>query len=65
MAESVGGSNEAMRERSGSVSSSDPLVALLYWLMRDGHLSPGKVESVLLKLTPGMEYQYTNGWLAE
>lgn len=56
--------NGSLRKRSGEVDSSDPVVAFLYILMRD-HLSPGKVEKVVLEHCSGGKHIFTNGWLAE
>lgn len=53
----------AMRERSGSVDSNDPLTRFLYVLMRD-HLAPGVVEQIMLDHVTGKGAQFTNGWLA-
>jgi len=52
-----------LTRRSGSVTSSDPLAAFLYELMRDV-IPPGDVER-LLRNVSSAEVQYTNGWLAE
>lgn len=53
---------EAFHQRSGSVTSSDPLVSFLYLLMRD-HVTPGSIEELVRESKPE-EAQYTNGWLA-
>jgi hypothetical protein len=55
---------QRMREKSGTVASSDPLVAFLYVLLRD-HLLCGEVEGILLNHVTGEETVFTNGWLAE
>lgn len=39
---------EAMRERSGRITSSEPLVSFIYVLLRD-HLPAGVVEEIVLK----------------
>lgn len=53
-----------MREASGRVTSTDPLVSFLYILLRD-HLTPGKLEDILLAQGPHSgESVYSNGWLA-
>lgn len=54
-----------MRQRSGSVDSTDPLVGFLYILIRD-HVPLGVIEEIMLA---HVEYdqsdnQFTNGWLA-
>ena len=52
----------ALRERSGSVRSDDPLVSFLYQLMRD-HVAVGVVEGLMgdAEKQPSV---FTNGWLA-
>lgn len=61
--------NAALRERSGSVDSSDPLVSFLYILMRD-HLPAGVVEGIMQKhvvlegTDDGDESQFSNGFIA-
>lgn len=52
-------------DASGRVKSADPLVALLYTLMRD-HLPVGVVAALAAdaEKTQG-ECEYTNGWLAQ
>ena len=63
-AERLVSENERMREVSGNVSDSRPLVAFLYDLMRD-ELVPGRVEKLLEQLNPECtEWVFTNGWLA-
>jgi len=57
---------EEMLNRTGNVSSEDPLVGFLYILMRD-HILPGDLEKIMLEhVTPsyGCEASYTNGFLA-
>jgi len=59
--------NKQVREVSGSINSSDPVVALIYRLIRD-HLPAGQLEQIVMDLeeAPGItEYQFTNGWLAQ
>ena len=51
-----------LRQRSGNVVSTDPLVSFLYDLMRD-HLPAGVVER-LVRESPHRIVQYTNGYLA-
>jgi hypothetical protein len=53
-----------LRERSGSVSSKDKLVAFLYVLMRD-HLVPGAVEEIMRTVEPNDETHFSNGHLAK
>lgn len=54
----------AIRSRSGSVDSSDPLVAFFYTLMRN-HVTPGVIEEMMIDgLDEPREVQYSNGWLA-
>ena len=56
---------EPIRQRSGQVSSSDPLVIFLYVLLRD-HVTPGHIEE-LMKTNlnhNGEVCQFSNGWLA-
>jgi hypothetical protein len=51
-------------ERSGSISSNDPLVSFLYILMRD-HLPSGTVEKIIqIHVTEG-ESLFCNGFLAK
>lgn len=54
--------NQELYRRSGEVKSTDPLVGLLYVLMRD-HVAPGTVEKIIQDCGPE-ETMYTNGWLA-
>lgn len=54
---------EEMRARSGSIDSSDPVVALLYILMRD-HLPIADVEEAAQQVYGGEAFQFSNGWLA-
>ncbi len=55
---------EALRERSGTVTSNDRLVSFLYILMRD-HVTPGIVEEIVLKHITEDTAVFTNGWLAK
>ena len=54
----------ALRERSGEVTSSDPMVSLFYELMRDA-VPPGELERIVVNVcienTPVV---FTNGYLA-
>ena len=54
-----------LRERSGAVSSRDPLACLLYVLARD-HVPVALLESVVdeLDAAPGALHHYSNGYLA-
>ena len=58
---------ESMRERSGRVTDTDPLVCFLYLLAR-GEVPVGDIEDILgeveISATQG-ECVYTNGWLAK
>jgi hypothetical protein len=57
-------STSSLRERSGSITSNDPLTAFLYLLVRD-HLPLGIVEKVMKEIGPDdLEMHFTNGWLA-
>lgn len=56
---------EALCTASGRVTSDDPLVAMLYTLMRD-HLPLGAVaELVRDAAATTLPCEYTNGWLAQ
>jgi hypothetical protein len=52
-----------MRERSGTVTSTDAVVSLLYELMRD-HVPTSTIEHIMSTCKPGVTCTYTNGWLA-
>lgn len=56
-----------LREASGSVDDNDPLVSVLYSLLRD-HVHPGDLEALVLEeehRAPGDGVtRYTNGWIA-
>jgi hypothetical protein len=54
---------EALKNRSGSVTYSSKLVSFLYGLLRD-HLPAGSVEE-LVEDSQVSEVTYTNGWLAQ
>lgn len=56
---------EAFHQRSGSVTSEDPLVSFLYILMRD-HVAPGVLEGIMREHPHKMgdTSKFTNGWLA-
>lgn len=58
--------NEEMRSASGEVRSSDPVVALLYTLLRD-QIQPGLLEEIVMNMEAcenKTEYLFSNGWLA-
>lgn len=57
--------NKEMRERSGHVTSDDPLVSFLYLLARD-KLPVGSIERLLQEVAQdnAKTITYTNGWLA-
>ena len=52
-----------LKTSSGSVASTDPLVAFLYDLMRD-FISPGDVEKIIESNYGEKEFHFSNGWLA-
>ncbi len=58
-----------LREKSGSISSTDMLVSFLYELMRDGHVAPGVLEKIIIEdeyaSRDKPEKLFSNGWLAE
>ena len=54
----------ALYERSGEVTSTDPLVPLLYEIVRD-HLPIGVIEEIVQGIEIGTTYVFSNGWLAE
>lgn len=55
---------EAMRRRSGSVAGG-PIATVLYILLRDGHVSPSRLEQLLDDFCGEIPVrgQFTNGWL--
>lgn len=57
--------NRDMHQRSGAVVDRDPLVALLYDLLRD-HIQPGDLEGLVRSASThaGKPMIYSNGWLA-
>lgn len=57
--------NQEMRNASGHVKSSDKVVMLMYYLLRD-HITSSKLESIVDELEK-MENEalFTNGWLAK
>ncbi len=55
--------SDGIRQRSGSVNDTRPLVSFLYVLMRD-HLVPGVVEGIEIHAQSGKEKLFCNGWLA-
>ena len=56
--------NQGLRDRSGSVNATDPIVSFMYILMRD-HITPGAVEGILQNyvLIPERDSQFCNGYL--
>jgi hypothetical protein len=58
--------NGEMHKRSGHVHEVDPLVALLYDLLRD-HIQPGDLEPLVREacLYGSVSKCYSNGWLAQ
>ena len=53
-----------MRNASGNVTGTEPIIAFIYVLLRD-HVAPGKVEDIILSLpAAGVKTPYSNGWLA-
>jgi len=54
---------DEMFQRSGEVESTDPLLAFIYVMLRNG-AGPGVVHDALENMTDGT-MRYTNGWLAE
>ena len=58
-------SNIALRERSGNVQSTDPLVSFLYLLLRD-HMTAGDVESMIIDCVgENADTAFCNGYLAK
>lgn len=55
---------EGVVARSGNVMHNSPLVSFLYTLMRDGDVSPGRVEELLKHNVVYGAASYSNGWLA-
>lgn len=55
--------NEEMASISGSITSEDKTVMLLYILLRD-HVTPGRLEQIVQDL-PDKKADFTNGWLAQ
>ena len=55
--------NNALRQRSGEVSSSSLLVSFLYTLMRD-HVTPGIVEALVRDANIDSDVEFCNGYLA-
>ena len=55
--------NEKYRERTGNEISKDKLIGFLYLLVRD-HITPGKLEKIMLDISNEKEYHFTNGFLA-
>ncbi len=57
-----------LREASGSVDSDDPVLSMLYSLLRD-HVHPGDLETIVAEIERAVNRgdkvtRYTNGWLA-
>lgn len=54
-----------IHERSGGFDCDDPLVELLYVLLRD-HVLPGDLEKLVadIRSSKHSSAQYSNGWLA-
>lgn len=54
-----------MRKRSGDVDSSDPVVALLYVLLRD-YMPAADIEKAIQIVASDADarFEFTNGWLA-
>lgn len=55
--------NEQLYEESGRFNTKDPLVCLLYELLRD-HISPGKLEQLVRSNEDNEEFVLTNGFIA-
>jgi len=58
--------NAALRDRSGAVDSTDPLVSFLYILLRD-HVPAGVVEGIVqnhVAVAGGHEAEFCNGFIA-
>lgn len=59
--------NAEMWERTGNFKSNDPMISLLYTLVRDGDVSPGRLEELtreIIDVSLETEGLYTNGYLA-
>lgn len=56
--------NRRLRTASGAVDDGRAIVALLYLMMRDGHIAPGDLETMVREINPDKTHQFTNGWLA-
>lgn len=58
--------NDKLRQDSGLINTSDPLVAILYDLLRDGPITPGQLEEAVreIEMAGQQEYLLSNGWLA-
>ena len=54
---------DEMYKKSGEVELSDPLVAFLYVMLRNG-AGPGVIHEALENMT-NQPMRYTNGWLAQ
>lgn len=53
-----------IREASGNVDSDDPVVALLYVLLRD-HVHPSDMAALVKDLRKASSFRFSNGWLAQ
>lgn len=60
--------NEGLFKRSGGIKSNNLLVGILYELIRDGDISPGRLEMVVQENIVLSEnktgFEFTNGYLA-
>lgn len=56
--------NDQLREKSGSVNSKNPLVSVLYVLMRE-HLPAGVLEALVRDALKHPDAAFCNGYLAE
>jgi len=54
---------DEMFQKSGEIELSDPLVAFLYVMLRNG-AGPGVIHEALENMT-NQPMRYTNGWLAQ
>lgn len=57
--------NQKMFERTGCVRGRDRLEQFLYIAMRDGDISPGRIEDILQNHVSGRVSLYSNGFLAK
>lgn len=56
--------NKKLQQRSGEISSSDPLVGFLYDLMMRDHMQPSDMEDLVRNQTKN-ETKFSNGYLAK